>query len=345
VTINIAIDCMGGDHGLPTTLPAACHFAQANPNVHLFLVGKEEEIRQGLTQQTYKKDQITLVHANDVISMDDAPLIALRRKKDSSLHGAMNLVKSGEAHACISAGNTGALMAVAQVLLRTLDGIDRAALATAMPNSKGKSTTILDLGANVDCNAIHLLQFGIMGSALVSVIDGIERPTVGLLNVGQEDIKGNEVVKKASELLRQSALNFIGNVEGDDIFHGTSDVVVCDGFVGNVVLKAVEGLAKMIKISLEQSFRNDPFSMMLGAMASPTVLKRFKNSIDPARYNGACLLGVKGIVFKSHGSAKADAFECALNRTYEAANNKLLDKISQTVQQSLTTTAIEPQTP
>ncbi len=262
--------------------------------------------------------------------MDDAVEVALRKKKDSSMRVAIQQVKDGAAQAAVSAGNTGALMAIARYLLKTLEGIDRPAIATQMPNAKGGATTVLDLGANVDCTAEHLLQFAVMGSALVSVIKNDPNPSVGLLNIGEEAIKGSEVIKKAGELLRSAAnsgdLNFYGNVEGNDIFKGTTDIVVCDGFVGNVALKASEGLASMIGDFLKAEFSRNILTRTAAIMAYP-VLIAFKNRLDHRRYNGAALLGLRGLVFKSHGSADAFAFEQALNRAYDAARNNLLDQV------------------
>jgi len=252
------------------------------------------------------------------------------KKKDSSMRVAIEQVKQGHAQAAVSAGNTGALMAIARYVLKTMDGIDRPAIATQMPNSQGGATTVLDLGANVDCSAVHLLQFAVMGSALVSVLTDEPNPTVGLLNIGEEVIKGNEVIKKASELLRSAAnsgdLNFLGNVEGNDIFKGTADIVVCDGFVGNVTLKAVEGLASMIGGFLKQEFSRNIFTKFAAICAYP-VLTSFKKRVDHRRYNGAALLGLRGLVFKSHGSADELAFENALNRAYDAARNHLLERV------------------
>jgi glycerol-3-phosphate acyltransferase PlsX len=250
--------------------------------------------------------------------------VALRRKKDSSMRVAAQLVKDGRADACISAGNTGAWMAISRYVLKTLDGIDRPAIATSIPNLKGGATTMLDLGANVDCTAEHLLQFAIMGAALVSTLDQRSNPSIGLLNIGQEVIKGNDTVKRTAELLRSSPLNFYGNVEGDDITKGTVDVVVCDGFVGNVVLKSIEGVAKMIAAMLRAEFKRDVLSMAAGVVAKP-VLNRLRDRVDNRRYNGAALLGLRGIVIKSHGSADAYAFGCALSRAHEAVQNGLLD--------------------
>jgi glycerol-3-phosphate acyltransferase PlsX len=243
---------------------------------------------------------------------------------------AIEAVKEGRAHAAVSAGNTGALMAIARYVLKTMEGIDRPAIATAMPNQKGGVTTMLDLGANVDCNADHLLQFASMGAALVSVIHDKQNPTVGLLNIGEEVIKGNDTVKLAGELLRASHLNFYGNVEGDDIFKGTTDVVVCDGFVGNVALKTAEGLAQMLRTFIKQEFTRSGINKLLGIIAMP-VLKRFSQRVDHRRYNGAALLGLRGIVFKSHGSADALAFGYALGRAADAAVHGLNEKIAQAI--------------
>jgi len=243
---------------------------------------------------------------------------------------AIEQVKTGQAQAAVSAGNTGALMAVARYLLKTLDGIDRPAIATQMPNARGGGTTVLDLGANVDCSAEHLLQFAVMGSALVSALQNKDQPSVGLLNIGEEVIKGSEVIKKAGELLRSAGnsgdLNFHGNVEGNDIFKGTTDIVVCDGFVGNVALKASEGLATMIGGFLKEAFSRNIFTKTVAVLALP-VLSSFKNKVDHRRYNGAALLGLRGLVFKSHGSADELAFEQALIRAYDAARNQLLDRV------------------
>jgi phosphate acyltransferase len=265
-----------------------------------------------------------------VVGMDDPLEVALRKKKDSSMRVAIQQVKDGAAQAAVSAGNTGALMAIARYLLKTLDGIDRPAIATQLPNALGGATTVLDLGANVDCTAEHLLQFAVMGSALVSALKDEISPSVGLLNIGEEVIKGSEVIKKAGELLRSAAgsgdLNFFGNVEGNDIFKGTVDIVVCDGFVGNVALKASEGLASMIGGFLRVEFSRNIFTKFAAICAQP-VLSAFKNRVDHRRYNGAALLGLRGLVFKSHGSADELAFEVALNRAYDAARNNLLDRV------------------
>lgn len=264
--------------------------------------------------------------------MADSVEVALRRKKDSSMRVAAQAVKDGLADACVSAGNTGAWMAISRYVLKTLDGIDRPAIATSIPNQKGGATTMLDLGANVDCTAEHLLQFAIMGSALAGIVDRIERPTVGLLNIGEELIKGNEAVKRAAELLRNSGLNFYGNVEGDDICKGTVNVVVCDGFVGNVVLKSIEGLAKMVATMMRDEFTRDALSMAAGLVAKP-VLNRFRDRVDNRPHNGAALLGLRGIVIKSHGSADAYAFGFALQRARDAVQNGLLDGTTRAIDQ------------
>lgn len=321
--LTVAIDCMGGDHGLPVTVPAAVAFAQAYPDTRCLLVGDESLIRPMLAQHVVSAGQFDILHASEVVTMHDSVEIALRRKKNSSMRVAAQAVKDGRADAAVSAGNTGAWMAISRYVLKTLDGIDRPAIATALPNQKGGATTVLDLGANVDCSADHLLQFGLMGAALVSAVDRQTQPSVGLLNIGEELIKGNEVVKQAADLLRASGLNFYGNVEGDDIFKGTVDVVVCDGFVGNVVLKSVEGLARMIGTMMREEFRRTPFTMTAGLVATP-VLRRFRSRVDNRRYNGAALLGLRGIVIKSHGSADTYAYGQALQRAREAVLNGLL---------------------
>ena len=316
---------MGGDVGLPVTVAAAHQFAQRYPDTRFLLAGDPAAIEAQLTQLgCVQSHWYQILPASEVVLMDDPVEVALRRKKDSSMRVAAQAVKDGLADACISAGNTGAWMAVSRYVLKTLEGIDRPAIATSIPNQKGGATTMLDLGANVDCTAQHLLQFAIMGSALVSALEGRARPTVGLLNIGEEVIKGNEVVKQAAELLRNSDLNFYGNVEGDDICKGTVDVIVCDGFVGNVVLKSIEGLARMVSAMMRAEFKKGPLSMLAGLLASP-VLNRFQNKVDNRRYNGAALLGLRGIVIKSHGSADVYAFGCALQRAREAVHNRLLD--------------------
>ena len=323
---------MGGDEGIPVTVPASFAFAQRFADTHLLLVGLPEEIEQAVAVCAKRypdiaPDRYTILPATEVVTMDDPVEVALRRKKDSSMRVAAQAVKDGRADACISAGNTGAWMAISRYVLKTLFGIDRPAIASALPNQKGGATTMLDLGANVDCTPEHLLQFAIMGTALAQAGDPSHAPSVGLLNIGEEVIKGNDIVKQAGELLRQSQLNFVGNVEGNDIFKGTTDVVVCDGFVGNVALKTSEGLATWISQMIKEEFGRSLFTKFLAILALP-VLLRFKKRADHRRYNGAMLLGLRGLVIKSHGSADRYGFFMALNRAYEAANNQMVDKIA-----------------
>ena len=322
--ITIAVDCMGGDHGPSVTLPACREFLDKHPDVTLVLVGLPEVLAD------FSHERARIVTASQVVTMDDPLETALRRKKDSSMRVAIQQVKDGAAQAVVSAGNTGALMAIARYVLKTLDGIERPAIAAQVPNAKGSATTMLDLGANVDCSANHLLQFAVMGSALVSVLNHNDNPSVGLLNIGEEAIKGSEVIKKAGELLRAAGaagdLNFYGNVEGNDIFKGTVDLVVCDGFVGNVMIKSSEGLAGMIGSFLKAEFSRNVFTRVAAVVAYP-VMAALKNRVDHRRYSGGVLLGLRGLVFKSHGSADAVAFETALTRAYESARNHLLDRV------------------
>jgi phosphate acyltransferase len=329
--VRLAVDCMGGDHGPAVTLPACRAFLDKHPGAELLLVGQPEALTAAAAWPRCR-----VVAASEVVTMDDPVEVALRRKRDSSMRIAIQQLKADRdghpalAHACVSAGNTGALMAVARYLLKTLDGIDRPAIATVMPNQRGRFTTVLDLGANVDCTAEHLLQFAVMGSALVSAVEGIEEPSVGLLNIGEEAIKGSETIKLAGELLRAAGaagqLNFFGNVEGNDIYKGTTDLVVCDGFVGNVMLKTSEGLATMIGAFIKEEFSRNLLTKLVALLAMP-ILKAFKARVDHRRFNGAALLGLRGLVFKSHGSADAFAFEHALARAYDAARNRLLDRV------------------
>jgi phosphate acyltransferase len=322
--ITVSVDCMGGDHGPRVTLAACRRFLSVHPDARLILVGRAEALAG------FSDPRAQVVVATEVVEMDDALEMALRKKKDSSMRVSIEQVRDGHAQVAVSAGNTGALMAIARYVLKTMDGIDRPAIAGQMPNFKGGGTTMLDLGANVDCTPEHLLQFAVMGSALVSVLQDKDQPSVGLLNIGEEAIKGNEIIKKAGELLRSASksgdLNFHGNVEGNDIFKGTVDIVVCDGFVGNVALKASEGLATMVSGFLKAEFSRNIFTKTAALLAYP-VLTAFKNRVDHRRYNGAALLGLRGLVFKSHGSADELAFENALNRAYDAARNQLLDRV------------------
>ena len=325
--VTVAIDCMGGDHGARVTVPAALDFLAAHPGTRVILVGNAEAINHELRQRPVADSNRARVHhSSEVVRMDESPAVALRSKKDSSMRVIVNLVKQGEADACVSAGNTGALMAIGRFVLKTLPGIDRPAIVSVLPSLAGR-TYVLDLGANVDCEPEHLLQFGLMGATLVAAVEHKECPTVGLLNIGEETIKGNDVVKRAGELLAGSGLNFIGNVEGDDIYKGKSDVVVCDGFVGNVALKTSEGLAQMLGAALKEEFSRNIFSRIAALVAWP-VLSAFRSRFDHRRYNGATLIGLKGIVIKSHGSADAYGFRRAIERAMEEVTNEVLARIS-----------------
>lgn len=326
--ITVAIDAMGGDHGPHVTVPAALQALEQDSEINIVLVGLTDAIEAELRARGASVGpRLRIHHASQVVAMDEPPQSALRGKKDSSMRVAINLVKSGEASVCVSAGNTGALMAIARFVLKTLPGIDRPAIASTLPSQRGH-TYMLDLGANADCTAEHLLQFAIMGAMLVTCVEHKERPTVGLLNIGSEDIKGNEVVKQAGELLRASHLNFYGNVEGNDIYKGTTDLVVCDGFVGNVALKTSEGLAQMMARFLTTEFKRNLFTKLAALVALP-VLRAFKRRLDPRRYNGASLLGLRGIVVKSHGGADSFAFVHAIETAIEEARSGVLRRISE----------------
>jgi glycerol-3-phosphate acyltransferase PlsX len=330
MTVTVALDCMGGDHGAHVTVPAALEFVARTPEARVILVGLPDVLSAELKRnRAAQSERVVLKPASEVVEMDDPPATALRRKPDSSMRVAIELVKSGEADACVSAGNTGALMAISWFVLKMLPGIERPAIASFLPTQKGR-TCALDLGANVDCTAEHLLQFAVMGACLVSAVSRIERPSVGLLNIGEEEIKGNEVVKQAAELLRGSGLNFHGNIEGTDIYKGTTDVVVCDGFVGNVALKTSEGVAQMLGGYLREEFNRNLFTRLAGAVAMP-VLNAFRRRVDHRRYNGASLLGLKGIVVKSHGSADSFAFGFAIERAFDEARNDVLASISKRI--------------
>ncbi|MDB5791264.1 MAG: phosphate acyltransferase [Massilia sp.] len=315
---------MGGDHGPSVTIPAALSFLKQQPEAELILVGLEGVLRAELKKHhAGAHPRLSIRHASEVVAMDDPVEVALRRKKDSSMRVAVELVKDGSANACVSAGNTGALMAVSRYVLKTMAGVDRPAICSILPNQKNGPTYMLDLGANVDCEPHHLHQFAIMGSVLFSAMEGVARPTIGLLNVGTEEIKGNDVVKNTATLLRadheRGVLNFYGNVEGNDIFKGTTNVVVCDGFVGNVTLKAIEGLSRFVKSVFKQNLLS-----MMGAVLAKGALKK----LNPERYNGASLLGLKGLVFKSHGGANAYAFEWAIKRAFDAAKYNVQEQLS-----------------
>lgn len=328
MSYTLAIDCMGGDHGPSVTLPAALAYLRRDPACSLLLVGLKDVLDAELKRLgANSESRVSVVHASEVVGMDEPPAQAMRGKKDSSMRVAIDLVKEGRAQAAVSAGNTGALMAISKFVLKTLPGIDRPAIASILPTVKGH-TYVLDLGANVDCTSEHLFQFGLMGAMLVSALESRERPSVGLLNIGEEAIKGNEAVKGAADLLRASDLNFYGNVEGNDIYKGTTDVVVCDGFVGNVALKTSEGLAQMIGTFLREEFSRGPLRKLMYLVARP-VIAAFRRRVDHRRYNGASLLGLRGVVVKSHGSSDAYGFEQAIARAADAVRNDLIARITE----------------
>ncbi len=321
MTILLSVDAMGGDHGVTTTIPACIRILNEHPDVNLLLVGDQDIITTQLKKNKFTSfgDRIEIIHTTQVVGMDEPPQSAMRAKKDSSMRVAINLVKQGKANATISSGNTGALMAIARYVLGTMDGIDRPAIAKILPTIKD-DVCVLDLGANIECSAAHLLQFGIMGTQLMKGPSGKDAPSVGILNIGSEDIKGHDVLKQAAVLFKESSLNFYGNVEGNDINKGIVDVVVCDGFTGNVALKTLEGTAKMISNFLKEEFNRSITSKLIGLIAL-SILKRVKSRLDPRKYNGAVLLGLNGLVIKSHGGADELAFYYALKQAYDEVNS------------------------
>jgi len=321
---------MGGDHGPPVTVPACLDFLESNPDAELLLVGLKEPVERELARaHSPHKSRAIVVPATEVVGSNEDVRTAIRTKKHSSMRVAIDLVKEGRAQACVSAGNTGALMGTAKFVLKTLPGIDRPAICAVLPTRTGQIYA-LDLGANADCTAENLQQFAIMGATLVREVEGKPNPSVGLLNIGAEEIKGNEVVKKAGELLKRTPINFHGNVEGDDIYKGTTDVVVCDGFVGNVALKTSEGLAKMLGDFLKEEFTRGPLTKLLAVFAWQ-VIQRFRRRVDHRRYNGAALLGLRGIVVKSHGGADRLAFATALQRAAGEASHGLSERIGEEI--------------
>ena len=325
---------MGGDVGPAVVVPAAIEAIKKNPRLKLILVGQESIITPLLESvDAADKSRLLVRHASEVVTMDESPSLALRKKKDSSLRVAINLVKEGTADACVSAGNTGALMATARFVLKTISTIDRPALINAIPSIDGH-THMLDLGANVDCTAEHLVQFAVMGAVLARAVDGNESPRVGLLNIGEEEIKGNEAIKQAGAMLSKSKLNYIGFVEGNDIYLGGVDVVVCDGFIGNISLKTSEGVAKMISHYLKNEFNRNLLTRLVGLVTMP-VLRAFKRKIDPRRYNGASLLGLRGIVIKSHGGADELAFANAINIAVLEVEKAIPDRIASELENML----------
>lgn len=319
MAVVLSVDAMGGDHGVNVTIPACIRFLKEHLDVSLILVGDRDTIYKHIGNNlSLYSDRIDVVHTTQVVGMDELPQVAMRNKKDSSMRIAINMIKQGKAGAMVSAGNTGALMAIARYVLRTMDGIERPAIAKILPTVKG-DVCVLDLGANIESSPEHLLQFGIMGAQLMRAVTGKATPSVGILNIGSEDIKGHEGIKKASALLKKSGLNFYGNVEGDDINKGTVDVIVCDGFTGNVALKTIEGVAKMIGFFIRQEFTRSISSKLMGLLATP-VLNRVKARLDHRKYNGAVLLGLNGLVIKSHGGADEVGFYYALKQAYHEVN-------------------------
>jgi len=336
VSLVISIDAMGGDFGPQVTIPASLECLKSNLELKLILVGDETILKQGLAEalKTFQ-DRLSIHHASECVGMDESPSKALKNKKDSSMRVAINLVSDGRAHACVSAGNTGALMAVARFVLKMIPGIDRPAIMSTLPSIHGH-THVLDLGANVDCTAEHLFQFAVMGAEVVKAVENIENPRIGLLNIGEEDVKGNEQVKAAAKLLENSSLNYIGYVEGDSLTAGhiKVDLIVADGFVGNVALKSIEGTAKMISAGLKDAFNKNYLTKLAGLLVYP-VLKAFKDKFDPRRYNGASFLGLRGLVIKSHGGADVLAFKTAIQLAECEAQQGVIRKISEQVEKSL----------
>ena len=332
--VIIALDAMGGDHGPGVTVPSALHVLKEHKNLKIILVGQQDALEAELSKLGKTPDErLMLQHASQVVEMDDLPSRALRLKKDSSMRVAINLVKSNDAHACVSAGNTGALMATARFVLKTIPGIDRPAIIVTMPTIKGH-THVLDMGANIDVSADSLFEFAVMGSVLTQAVDNLPQPRVGLLNIGEEEMKGNERVKEAARLLSSSDLNYIGFVEGDDIYKGKADVVVCDGFVGNVSLKTTEGVAQMIYHYLKQEFTRNILTKLAALVAMP-VLKALRRRIDPRRYNGASLLGLQGIVVKSHGSADKLSFAYAIREAIKEVEKDVPERIGMQIERIL----------
>jgi len=324
--VTIALDAMGGDNGPAVVVPAAQDMCERHPGLKLILVGRKEDIEPLLSSNPFG-DRLTVVDAREVVAMDEPPADALRKKKNSSLRVAINLVKSGDADACVSAGNTGALMATARFVLKTLPGIDRPAIMAAVPTTKGH-LNMLDLGANSDCTSEHLFQFAVMGSVIASEVEDIAEPRIGLLNIGEEEIKGNDTIRQAAVMLTASNLNYVGFIEGDKISDHKADVIVCDGFSGNIALKVMEGTANLIRHFLRQEFGNGLYGRFAATIALP-VLRSLAKSLDPRQYNGASLVGLNGIVIKSHGGADVVAFEKAIQTALIEVEKSVPEKINQ----------------
>lgn len=326
-SITIALDAMGGDHGLKVVIPAAVRAVQKHPKLRLILVGDGEQISAHLKKYGIvgPHPQLIIEHTTEVVTMDELPSHALRNKKNSSMRVAINLVKDNRAEACVSAGNTGALMATARFVLKTIHGIDRPAIIAELPTAKGR-TRVIDLGANVDSCAEHLFQFAVMGSALIQALDK-KNPKIAMLNIGVEEIKGNDQVKRTAHMLSEChVMNYVGYVEGDDFYTGNVDLIVCDGFVGNVALKASEGLANLLISVLKESFTRCWWTKIVGIFATPA-LSHLRRRMDPARYNGASLIGLNGIVIKSHGGATDIAFEFAIEEAMSQVKNRVVDLV------------------
>lgn len=338
----IAVDAMGGDFGPRITVPAALDALKRHPALNILLIGHQQQITPILERLgQLDHPRLGLLHAESVVAMDERPTFALRRRKDSSMYLALQSVAEGRTQACVSAGNTGALMVMGRGILQMLPGIDRPAITSAVPTLRGHSH-MLDLGANVDCSAEHLLQFAIMGSVMLKAVEQIESPTVALLNIGAEEIKGNEQVKLASRLLaEQPDLNYIGFVEGDGVFSGKADLIVCDGFVGNIALKSSEGLARLIGRKVRKSFTRNLYRRLLAVLARP-IIKELQLQLDPGRQNGASLLGLQGIVIKSHGGANRHCFSHAIDQAVSEVEMNIPERISEQLERYLLNSA-EPE--
>lgn len=341
--VTLAIDAMSGDHGHTVAVDAALFVLKSHSDLQLILVGEQQLLQQALAKRhAAGEPRLSIQHATEIVEMDESPSKALRGKKDSSMRVAINLVKEGKAQAAVSAGNTGALMATAKFVLKTLPGIDRPAITCAIPNVNGH-VHVLDLGANAECGPEQLVQFAVMGSALVAAIHGVAQPKVALLNIGSEEIKGNETIKAAAQMLQQSSLNYVGFIEGDDIFLSKVDVVVCDGFTGNVALKTGEGMAKMIYQFIKEEFTRNWLHKVAAVVAMPT-LKALGKRIDPRHHNGASFVGLNGIVIKSHGSADALAFANAIEVAVREVKNDVPSKISGLMASALAAVAVQAPT-
>ena len=332
--LTIALDAMGGDYGPSEIIPAALFSLKKYKQLNLILVGKEETLREELKKHSsLGHERISISHASEIVAMDEPPSQALRSKKESSMRIAIELVRDGHAKACVSAGNTGALMATARFILKMLPGMDRPAICTTLPGKKGY-THVLDLGANVDSSSEQLFQFAIMGAQLASAVKNKDNPTIALLNIGEENIKGNDRVKQAATLLEKSHLNYVGYVEGNNLYTGDVDVIVCDGFVGNVAIKASEGVASFLRYHVNKAFMSNIYSRFAAMIAMP-VLKSLESKIDPKRYNGASLLGLRGIVIKSHGGAERVSFATAIDEAIIEVKNNIPERINEKLEQLL----------